>query len=275
MELRPLGTALGVEVADIDVRAPLTVAGIDQLRGALDQHHLLLFRDQQLAPEEQVAFVARFGPLCPERQMWSYISNARPDGIVREGALRFHSDFAFAQEPTLVISLHAIEVPAKGAPTVFANAQRAVALLDSSVRARLADEQVRNIYDFHWPDDQRLREHQMAAGMPRTDHPFIGVHPRTAAPVIFANEMHTDRVLGLDEAQSEELLAAVFGVVYGQENTYVHHWRVGDLVLWDNVSLHHGRPGFDRAASRTLQRVALGRYTAAELVPNLAELLGR
>ena len=52
-------------------------------------------------------------------------------------------------------------------------------------------------------------------------------------------------------------------------------WAVGDLVLWDNVALHHGRPAFDRREARTLQRVALGNYTAVELVPNLAELLGR
>lgn len=275
MELRPLSASLGVEAVDVDVRASLTAAGIDELRAALDQHHLLLFRKQQLVPEEQVAFVARFGPLCPERQMWSYISNARPDGIVREGALRFHSDFAFAQEPTLAISLHAIEVPPEGAPTVFANAERAVSLLEPSLRARLVDAQVRNIYDFQWPDDKRLREHQMGVGMPRADHRFIGAHPRTGVPVIFANEMHTDRVLDLDEADSEELLAAVFAVVYGDANTHTHHWQVGDLVLWDNVSLHHGRPAFDRTAARTLQRVALGRYTATELVPNLAELLGR
>ena len=50
---------------------------------------------------------------------------------------------------------------------------------------------------------------------------------------------------------------------------------VGDLLLWDNVALHHGRPAFERTEARTLQRVALGNYTAVELVPNLAELLAR
>jgi taurine dioxygenase len=273
--LRPLAPALGVEAVDVDVRAPLTADGIDALRDALDREHLLLFRDQTLAPEEQLAFVARFGPLCPERQMWSYVSNARPDGIVREGALRHHADFAFAREPTLAISLHALEVPPSGAPTVFANAVRAVELLAPELRARIEHAQVRNIYDFGWPDDQRLREHQMRPGMPRTDHPFLRPHPRTGVPVLFANEMHTDRVLALAEAESEELLAAVFAVLYAPENCYVHEWAVGDLVLWDNIALHHGRPSFDRTEARTLRRVALGRYTAAELVPNLAALLGR
>lgn len=275
MRIEELPGSIGVEVLDVDLRAPLTADGIDALRAAFDDRHLLLVRGQHLEPEQQLAFVARFGPLCPERQLWSYISNARPDGIVREGALRFHADFAFAREPTLAISLHALEVPAHGAPTVFADAERALTKLSPATRARLEGCTVRNIYDFHWPDDQRLREHQMRPGMPRTDHPMVRPHPRTGVPVLYANEMHTDRVLGLPEDESEALLAEVFGVLYAPENCYVHEWAVGDLVLWDNVALHHGRPAFDRREARTLQRVALGNYTAVELVPNLAELLGR
>lgn len=275
MRIEELDGTIGVVVHDVDVRGTLTAEGIDALRAALRTRRLLVFPAQSLAPEEQLAFAARFGPLCPERQLWSYVSNARPDGIVREGALRFHADFAFAREPTLAISLHALEVPSSGAPTVWADAVAVLDRLAPATRARLTGLRVRNIYDFTWPDDQRLREHQMQPGMPRTDHPMVGRHPVTGEDVLLANEMHTDRVLGLDEADSEALLTEVFAELYAPQHCYAHHWQVGDLVLWDNVALHHGRPAFDRTEARTLQRVALGNYTAAELVPNLAELLGR
>jgi taurine dioxygenase len=275
MHIEDLSPHIGTEVTGIDARGPIGIDGIDTLRALLDERHLLCIRDQHLTPEEQVGFVGRFGPLCPERQLYSFISNARPDGIVREGALRFHSDFAFAHEATLAISLHALEIPASGAPTVFANAVRAAALLPAELHARVVDADIRNIYDFTWPDDQRLREHQMKPGMPRTDHPMLRLHPRTGAPVLFANQMHTDRVLGLPEADSEALLDAVFAVLYAEDNCYTHHWRPGDLLLWDNIALQHGRPAWNRTEPRTMQRVALGHYTAAELVPNLAELLGR
>lgn len=275
MRITDVSPALGVQVHDTDVRAPFTAEQIDTLRDALDSRHLLVFRDQSLTPEQQLAFVARFGPLCPERQLWSYVSNSRADGIVREGALRFHSDFAFARQPTLAISLYAVDVPRHGAPTIFANAARTAATLPDALRNRVAHAMVRNIYDFHWPDDQRLREHQMRPGMPRHDHPLIAAHPRSGVPVVLANEMHTDRVLGLAPADSEALLDELYAVLYADDNRYVHEWRVGDLVLWDNIALHHGRPAFDTSEHRTLQRVALGNYTATELVPNLAELLGR
>lgn len=275
MKMTDASPALGVVVHDTDVRAPFTADEIDALRDALDTRHLLVFRDQSLTPEEQLTFVARFGPLCAERQLWSYISNSRPDGIVRDGALRFHSDFAFAREAVLAISLYAVEVPQSGAPTIFANAVRASTMFAQALRDRVEHATVRNIYDFHWPDDQRIREHQMRPGMPFHDHPLLGRHPRTDATVVQANEMHTDRVLGVDPDESESLLDAIYAVLYADENRYVHDWHVGDLVLWDNIALHHGRPAFERTEARTLQRVALGNYTPTELVPNLAQLLGR
>lgn len=275
MRIEELAGSIGAVVHDVDVRGGFTAEDIDAVRTAFRSRRLLVFPGQTLAPEEQVGFVGRFGPLCPERQLWSFISNARPDGIVREGALRFHSDFAFARQPTLAISLHAIEVPASGAPTVYASGVAALASMSPAMVDRLRSLQVRNIYDFTWPDDQRLREHQMQSGMPRTDHPMIGRHPVTGEDVLLANEMHTDRVLGLDEAESEALLAEVFAMLYAPANCYTHHWQRGDLVLWDNVALQHGRPAWDRAEARTMQRVALGNYTAVELVPNLPELLAR
>lgn len=275
VEIEPLPNGFGAVVRGVDVRGGFTAVDIDAVREAFRTRRLLVFPDQHLTPQEQVGFVGRFGPLCPERELWSYISNARPDGIVRDGALRFHSDFAFAREPTLAISLHALEVPASGAPTVYANGIGALARMSPALVARLRTLRVRNIYDFTWPDDQRLREHQMQPGMPSTDHPMIGRHPVTGEDVLLANEMHTDRVLGLDEADSEAVLAEVFAVLYADDNCYTHHWRAGDLVLWDNIALQHGRPAWDRTEARTMQRVALGNYTAVELVPNLPELLGR
>src|SRR5262249_39782311 len=90
---------------------------------------------------------------------------------------------------------------------------------------------------------------------------------------ICANEMHSDRVTGLSPEESEAVLAEVFAILYGADNVYAHEWRVGDLILWDNVALQHGRPDFPETEERTLQRVSVGNKTALELVPNLADLL--
>lgn len=279
MRLRELDGTIGVEVTGLDLaggaglRPDCSAADIDGLRTALDRRHLLLIQTEQLAGEAQAAFVARFGPLVPERRLWGYVSNVRDDGIVREGALLFHSDFAFTPSPTQAIALHALEVPADGAPTLFADAVNAVRLLPADLRDRLAGRRVVNLYDFHRPDDRPMRLAEADPRSPRCEHPVMASHPRTGGEVVMANELHTDHIVGLPRAESDALLADLFAVVYDGANVYEHCWTVGDLVLWDNVALHHGRRTIPLDEPRTLQRVTLGSYTPSELVPDLDVLL--
>jgi taurine dioxygenase len=270
MEFRHLHDTIGVEV----VRPAKSMAEIDELRRALDECHLLFVRVGMFTPEAQLAFVARFGPVVPERNIWGYVSNVRDDSIVQEGALLFHSDFAFTASPVLAISLHALEMPADGSPTLFANAVRAVGALPADLRARVEDRRVLNLYDFTLPNDRPMRVADADPRSPRHEHPVIGRHPRTGAEVVMANEMHTDCIVGIPAADSDALLRDLFAVLYDQSNVYEHRWAVGDLMLWDNIALHHGRRDIPRDEPRTLRRLTLGFYTPGELVPNLEELLG-
>ncbi len=271
MELRPLHRTIGVEID----RQPRLAAETAALREALDERHLILLRGDRLPGPAQVAFAARFGPLVPERELWGYVSNARDDGIVREGAMCFHSDFAFTAAPVDAICLHALEMPAEGAPTRFADAVAAARALPPDLRARLVGREVLNVYDFRQSDD---RPHRLATDddrSPRCAKPVLGLHPRTGVEVVLTNELHADHIIGVPRAESAALLADLFAVLYDQSNCYEHNWEVGDVVLWDNVALHHGRPGFPASAARTLQRVTIGAYTPTELIPRLDELLGR
>ena len=279
MNIVDLPGAIGAEVLDLDLASASGVGGgtsaaeFDHLRRAFDDRHLLLLQPGLLEPEAQLAFVARFGPLVPERRIWGYVSNVRDDGIVREGALLFHSDFAFTHTPVHAISLHALEMPADGSPTRFANAIRAVQLLPADLRARLEQMQVLNVYDFHLPNDRPMRLRDADPRSPRFAHPIIGRHPRSGAEVIMANEMHSDSIVGLPQAASDALLSELFAVLYDESNVLEHRWAIGDLVLWDNIALHHGRRAIPTDEPRTLQRLTLGLYTPSELVPNLDELL--
>lgn len=275
MQLRPLN--IGVDVLDVDLASGVERDGealpIDELRSAFSDRSLLRFANQKLSGEQQVAFVARFGPLLAERRLWGYVSNVRDDGIVREGALLFHSDFAFTRGPVQAISLHALEIPPSGAPTVFADARRAAAVLPSDLRARLEGRRVLNIYDFSAPGDQPMRRDSIRPGSPGFEHPVLAPHPRTGEQVVMANQMHSDGIVGMPAAESDALLRDLFAVLYDDGNVLRYEWSVGDLVLWDNIAVQHGRPDFPVDEPRTLQRVVLGDYTPGELVPNLEQLL--
>jgi taurine dioxygenase len=277
MRLQPL--TVGVDVLDLDLAAGIERTGealpIDELRSAFAGQSLLRFAGQKLSGEQQVAFVARFGPLLAERRLWGYVSNVRDDGIVREGALLFHSDFAFTRMPVQAISLHALEIPSSGAPTLFADARRAAALLPADLRSRLAGRRVLNMYDFSAPGGQPMRRETVRPGSPSFEHPILAPHPRTGDEVVMANQMHSDSIVGMPAAESAALLRDLFAVLYDDSNLLRYDWSVGDLVLWDNIAVQHGRPDFPVEEPRTLQRVVLGDYTPGELVPNLEQLLAQ
>jgi taurine dioxygenase len=262
---------LGAEVRGVDVHRELPSEQVRQLLEAFDRRHLLLFPDQNMTGHEQVRLCQHFGPVVGEEK-YSFISNVLPAGVLREGALPFHSDLAFTDDPVQAISLFAVEVPAVGAPTVFADAVGVLDLVTPELRSRLEQRSIVNVYDFSRPFDQRMRERDIAPGSPIIERPMVGRHSRTGVPVVNANENHTDRVVGLEEPESESLLAELFAVLYGSTNVFVLDWTVGDLVVWDNLALQHHRPDFPATARRTMQRVCIHDKTMLELVPNMAEL---
>lgn len=276
MEIVDLDGALGAEVHGVDLHGALADAEVAELRAAFDRRHLLLFRGEVVSGEEQVRLCRHFGPVAPEQSgEFGYVSNRNPDGVLREGALAFHADFAFTHEPVHALSLHALEVPSSGAPTVYADAAGVLDRMPASLRARIEPLSVVNVYGFTLPTDRRMRERDLAPGSPCVERRFVQPHPRTGVPVVTANLMHTDRVAGLSETDSEALLDEVFAALYGSTNTYTLEWRVGDLAVWDNLALQHHRPDFPTVEGRTMQRVCINPKTTVELVPNIGELLPR
>ncbi len=270
-----LGVGFGAAVLDVDLRRPLRAGELANLLRLYDEQHLLVFRDQLLDEADQLALVSRFGPLPPDpAYALAYVSNVRAGGILGDGAMLFHSDLAFTPEPVLGLSLYAIEVPTQGAPTKFADAAGVLTRVEPQQRAQLDQLHVVNVFDFGRPDDVRMREADLAPGSPVVRRPLVERHPRTGVPVLTACEMQTDRVAELDAGASEALLDELYGLLYAPDHVYAHHWRPGDLLVWDNVALQHGRDDFPATEARTMRRVCLTPYTLRDLVPNLGELLG-
>ena len=274
VEIVALPGPIGVEVRGVDASRPLDDETASALDRALDDRHLLLLRGRDLDGAEQVRWCRNFGPIAPEGPGGDgLVSNADPGGVLREGALPFHSDFAFTETPVDRLSLHALQVPPDGAPTVYADAVCILERVPRALRARLEGCTVVNVYDFTLPTDRRMRERDLAPGSPVVERPMVDRHRRTGAPLITANAMHTDRVADVSEDESEALLTEVFGHLYAPDNTLVLEWEVGDLVVWDNLALQHHRPDFPTTEPRTMQRVCVNEKSGHELVPNMAELV--
>jgi taurine dioxygenase len=266
---------MGAEVVDFDVLAPTPWGQVEELKGALDEYQLLLFRcGQPIPPDRQVEITSWFGPPADNAgtgRLWSVLHN---DDDAGRRKLPFHSDFTYTDSPIKIISLHAIELPPGGSSTSFASGVHAWATLPPDRQQLLAGMTLRH---RHIPtvgvggSPEAADEPDHPLQPPKefvAEHPVRLVHPRTGQPVLFVTEYHADRVHEVDPEESDRLLREILAHMYEPENVYVHRWQLYDFLIWDNLALQHARR--DEAVivdgPRAMQRVALNEVTYPELI---------
>ncbi len=263
LALTPLDASFGARVEGLDLTSSITPDVEAALQAALDQYHLLVIHVSDLPSGGQQRLAAVFGPLLDESRDGSgyTLVSDRPGGSIREGPLLFHSDLAFTATPLVAISLYALEVPAAGTSTHFADAVGAARKLRPSTAEAVQGRHAVHVYPLtDARGDRRFRVATVDRDAPRATHPVLMPHPRTHEPVLFVGQMQTDAIVGLDEPASEALLADLWSELYARTNVYTHHWRVGDLVVWDNLAVQHARDDVVPGSGRTLRRVPVGTY---------------
>jgi taurine dioxygenase len=271
MQVHLLSDALGVEITDFDAGAPLDGADREALLRAYDEHHLLVFRDQDLTEDEQERFAGLFGPPIDELgdgQRSGFISNVLPDAA-GDGPLPFHSDLTFTPAPVIGITLYAMELPPGGTSTWFANATAAAADLPDELQARVEGVEVTHALGSFilGRDDAKSREHELGPDATRATHPVLRKNPRTGVPVLFVTDLHAERIEGMPEAEGVELLDRLLAHLYTDDHVYEHRWQLHDLAIWDNQAIQHKREDVSTAVPRTFRRNSLNTARWVELVP--------
>ncbi len=255
---------VGVRVEGIDVSDPLAEAAIEQLRGLFDEHGLLVIRGLDLDIERQVELVSAIaGAPVSSRSgvLHMYVSNVEPAAVAPSGRLLFHSDLMWTTNPLTVLSLYGEVIDQGVAPTVFAGTATAYEDMPPGLRRRISGLEALNVIDAcrHSAADDDTVVHPVFEKPQQATHPVVYPHPRTGRPLLSVNEQQTLRIEGLDEQASEELIGEITGVIYADGNLVEHRWQQGDLVVWDNLAVQHGRPNVEESGPvRTLRRVTCG-----------------
>jgi taurine dioxygenase len=264
---RPLSAALGLEILDVDLRAPLPPAVVAQLREAWYEGLILLLRDQALAEEHQVRFAEYFGSPAKTLNVHGtgthpavmLISNIRKDGkpigALPDGEMHFHTDQCYVEQPAAASMLYAIEVPSVGGNTLFANAYLAYATLPAEIKRRIDGRKAVNAYDY--TNAATTRGTRLGEGVPHYAHPVVRTHPATGRKALYVNRLMTVAIEGMPPAESDELLEALFDHQEQRRFVYEHVWRVGDILMWDNRCTLHARTDFGATERRLLRRIAI------------------
>ena len=237
-EIRPLSDALGAEGIGIDLTQPIDDAAFTVLHKAHLNYQVLVFREQQLTPQQQIDFSVRFGPLDKHPSQGKAHLEGYPDILVvstktengkdvgiRNAGPAWHSDLAYMEQPALGSMLYALELPDSGGNTGFANMYAACEALPKDLRE--AVEKRRALFCS-------TRNKELKAL-----HPILRTHPETGRKSIFVNPQLTHRINDMADDESDALLAEIYDHCRKPNFIYWHRWQPGDLTFWDNRCVLH------------------------------------
>ena len=272
------GRPVGAEVHDIDLAQPLDDATVEAIRIAVDTHGMVVFRDQALPPENQIALSRRLGPLAkhvrqeyelpghPEIHLISNIKEGESSIGSAYAGDDWHTDLCFMREPLRYAILHAVEVPTDDKGTVlgdtwFANTAYAYDTLPERLKRTIAP--LHGVFQYHRAQErkraQRANDHPrpplteaQKAATPDVTHPVVITHPITGRKVIYVNQVYTFGIVGMSEDDAAPLLAELYAHITRPEAVYVHKWRRGDVIIWDNWPTQHKAIGDYRLPQRRL-----------------------
>jgi len=210
---------------------------------------VIVFRGQDLPPDRQIAFTRIFGAVEPHPQYRSNMIDGYPEILVLEHKSGqyingkndiWHSDLTFLETPPLGSVLHCRAAWEGYSDTMFANQSMAYAALSEPLRRMLDGLQA----EHSGARNQRTNNAQ-AYNKPITHvpppvvQPVVRTHPETGRKALFVNPAFTTRILGLSEEESRMLLDFLFVHSTRPDFVFRHHWRVGDVVMFDNRCLLH------------------------------------
>jgi len=281
VSIRPLHPVFVGEVAGIDCRSPLNPAEVMAIESGMDQYAVLVFRDQDLADEEQIAFTRHFGELegystpghirrRAERRLGPGIadfSNLDKDGRIMSAEDRvwffklgdrlWHSDSSFRSVPAKYSLLSGRVIPSWGANTEFADMRAAYDALDERTQAEIDDLVCEHslIYSRAAIGFTDLTPQETAAFRP-VHQPLVRTHPVTGRKSLFL-AAHAGAILGWTIPEARMFLRDLTEHATRPEFVYSHEWRPYDLVMWDNRQTMHRARRFDRNEVRDVRRTTL------------------
>jgi len=251
MQIQRREPALGATVTGVDLGS-LDDATFEVLHAAFLEHHVLCFREQDITPEQQLEFAARWGRISYHPYVPSLEGHPGVMEIYQVTGITetWHADTTQVAAPPKITMLLARELPAIGGDTMFANMHRAYDDLSEGLRAFID-----NLRAVHY-GTELAAEQGVAKEAVTHSHPVAIKHPETGRRTLFVNANYVRHFDGWTPEESQPLLTFLESRAERYENQYRHVWQPGDLVMWDNRSVQH-RVVADYSGRRYLHRVTL------------------
>ncbi len=280
--VKPLHPHIGAEIAGVDLRRPVPPEAFAVIEAAIDKHAVLIFPNQPITDEQQIAFSRLFGPLeiSPEyagseksrlnRREIADISNLDPEGRVMsadDNRLKFnrgnqlwHTDSSFKFVPARFSLLSAREIPPAGAggETEFADLRAAYDALPEARQRELG-----GLIAEHGIMHSRAKigfqefNAEIHRDLPPVQQVLVRTHAGSGRKTLYLAS-HASHIVGWPVDAGRKLIEELVAFATEPRFVYQHRWRVGDLVIWDDrCTMHRGRPYDDTRHRRDMHRTTV------------------
>ncbi len=290
--VQPITPDFVAEVGDVSLAEPLSSDDLAAIRAAFTRYAVLVFPDQDLDDERQLAFARHFGPLETTvfkarkdhklrlHENLADVSNLDAQNRILEtenrqrlynlGNQLWHTDSSFKRVPAYCSMLHARSIPPIGGQTEFADLRAAYDALPDATKRRL---------------EGLVAEHSIMTSRARLGFSDFDASEREAfrpVPQVLVRRLqdsgrmslyvasHAGAIRGMADDEARQLIDELTAHVTQRQFVYGHRWRVKDLVMWDNrATMHRGRPFDDQRYARDMRRA-----TVSDVAPT-CEQMGR
>ena len=276
----PLTPDFAAEIGDVDLSKPLDAADLEAIKQAFWKYAVLVFPQQQLTQDQQLAFSIHFGPIETDRTLdpkatpsrfsgaFADISNLAADGRIwgetsrqcmyKAGNKLWHTDSSFKRLPSICSLLYAETVAPIGGHTQFADQRAAYDALPEAVKKKL-----HGLVVEHWIATSRRRSgfaeftEEEQKRLPPVPQVLVRTIPQSQRKSLYVAS-HAGRILGMPDADGRALIDELIAHVTQRQFVYTHRWRPHELVMWDNrCTMHRGTDFDDLRWVRDMRRVTV------------------
>ena len=269
----PIADSFAAQITDIDLREPISANTQAAIEEALVEHHVLVFRDQDLDAQQQNDFTLNFGEIESHvirrrdggrTPLVHVISNLDETGKPTLkphsfGNYYWHTDKSYHDIPSFATLLHAKILPPTGGDTQFTNMYLGYEHLSEARKQQLEGLRVVHSWEASRINTgNRPASEEEKRERPPVEHPLVRTHPVSGRKLLYIG-MHTSHVVGMPHDEGKALLTELLELCTQPQCIYTHQWRAGDLVMWDNRCLvHRALDNYDMASfPRVMHRTVL------------------
>jgi taurine dioxygenase len=272
LQAKPLSPALGAEITGIDIGAGISDEQFVELRQSFVDYGVIFLRDQEITPDQHIAFAERWGQINVNRFFQAVTTHPNIAEVRKEAdqainiGSAWHTDHSYDEIPALGSILYAREVPSVGGDTLFSSMYNAYESLSEGLKKMLLGMQAEHssrqsfgeeAYAGVDTGDLGGRLGNTQAATQDSVHPVIIRHPLSGRPALYVNREFTVKFKGWSKEESQPLLDYLYEHARQNEFTCRFSWRKGSMAIWDNRATHHCALNDYHGERRLMHRITI------------------